>query len=555
MSYLDTPRLTFYGQFTANPSTVNNTPGNYNVTLPLGSVAWNPNGKHNFSLNACKVTSICTDAGLATSGDSIIGAGLASTGLAVLVDLDTQQQGVSQIFGLTVQITGPEGGSITGQMKPVNFFDMFVRNGVPGDGKFSAWYQSVLTNVTWDGYWNSPFVDSLRKVSGTTLSIHFVVDGYHDGVYQPDNFTTGRVAGTIGPYVAGEPTSFVNGRLLRPINAAGGLAAGPGRWGNFNMAPAKTDLKRKKVTFDFGNSFATTWPLDQEFPISAVSGLSAAILSPSGVPQVVLGAIDSSDQAYTNTAFVQEFDLTEEALGIIGSSPTAVFIPTGDGPAVVFLSENPSGAYLNYDQYVFRLNPPETQNVTVWANIFEQPAANQTIPLSMYLNQLGGGNMPVGTPASGVSFPPTITTDANGKATFPIGSSNPQNPRAYLDGQLYGIQANWSLDTNPDTAAFVSVKVFDVITATDTPPTWWQDVQPILNQYAVLYPAMRQIILINDYAAVVANLQPILQRLQLPILDPQLMPITRELSASKLQIILDWANAGTPEGMKPGIGT
>ncbi|HEX2831984.1 MAG TPA: hypothetical protein VHW00_03160 [Thermoanaerobaculia bacterium] len=551
MSYLDTPRLTFSGQFTANPSTVNNDPGNYNVAMPLGSVAWNPDGRHNFSLNACAVTSICTDAGLSTSGDPIIGAQLASTGLAVLVDLDTQQQGVSQIFGLTVQITAG-GATITGDMTPVNFFDMFARANAPADGKYSAWYQSVLTNVTYSGSWNSPFVQALQSASGSTLSIHFVVDGYHDGEYQQTNFTTGRVVGTIGPYSPNEPTSFINGRFLRPVLTTNA----PNSWGAFNKAPAKTDLTRNKITFDFGNAFPTTWPLTSEFPLSAVSGLQAAIIPASGNP-IILGTIDSSDAAYATTAFVQEFDLDDEALAAIASSPTAVLIPTSSEPPIVAMSENPTGAYLNYDQYVFRLNPPETGTVTVWANVFEQPAANQTIPLVMYLSMLGGGPpiLQVGTPANGITFPPAITTDASGKATFTIGSSNPQTPRGYIDGQVYGIQANWSLDSYIDIWAFVSVKVFDVVSAVDSPPTWWQDVQPILNQYAVLYPAMRNILLINDYGTVVQNLQPILQRLQAAPTDPQLMPITRELSSSKLQIILDWANAGTPQGMLPGAGT
>ena len=175
----------------------------------------------------------------------------------------------------------------------------------------------------------------------------------------------------------------------------------------------------------------------------------------------------------------------------------------------------------------------------------------------MYLSMLGGGPpyLAVGTPANGVTFPNQVVTDAKGQATFTIGSNPPQSPRIYLDGQVYGIQANWSLDTYRDIWAFVSVKVFDVAAPVDTPPTWWQDVQPILNQYAVLYPAMRQILLINDYDTVVANLKPILDRLQLSIDDPMMMPITRELSASKLQIILDWAAAGTPQGMNPQPGS
>ena len=256
MSYLDTPRLTFSGQFIANPSTVNNTPTNYNMNVPVGTLSWNPEGKHNFSLSACKVTGIAMDSGPATAGDGIIGAKVSSVGPAVLVDLDTQQQAVSQIIGMVVQIS-QGGASITGRMTTVNFFDMFIRTNNPsgtppvqGDARFSAWYQSVLTDVEWKGSWSSPFVDALRKASKGTLSIHFVVDGYHDGRWTQGNFNVGRVAGTIGPYSSDEPTNFINGRLLRPTNAAN-------PWGSFNFAPAKVDSDRKKIVFDFGNAVPT----------------------------------------------------------------------------------------------------------------------------------------------------------------------------------------------------------------------------------------------------------------------------------------------------------
>ncbi len=546
MSYLDTPRLTFAGQFIANPSTINNTPTNYNMSVPVGDLAWNPNGKHNFSFNECEVTSIVTDAGPATSGDPIIGAALASVGPAVLVDLDTEQQGASQIIGLVVQISAG-GATITGKLTTINFVDMFVRPRprVPGDGKFSAVYQSVLTNVEWKGKWTSPFVDALQKASGSTLSIHFVVDGYHDDAYQQGHFTVGRVVGTIGPYLPGEPTNFVNGRLLRPT----GVSSPDG---NFNFAYAKTDLVRKKITMDFGNAVPSHWPPDELFPVFTVQGLQAAILPSAGGNPIILGAIDTTTEAYTTTAFVQEFSLDDAAMAAIGSSPTAI-LTTTPGGQVTLAQENATGAYANYDQYVFRLNPGDTGKVTVWANIFEKPAENETIPLQMYLDMLGGppGSPAVGVPLSAIQFPSTITTDDEGKATFTISAGNPANPRIYIDGQVYGVQLNWAKDTNPDPWAFVSVKIFDAVTAADNPPTWWTDVLPILNQYAVLYPAMRQIILINDYKAVVKNLKPIVDRLTRPQNDPLLMPITRELSRSKRQIILDWAKSGHPEGMKP----
>lgn len=537
MSYLDTPRLTFAGQFTANPSTINNTSTNYNAVQPISDLSWNPEGRHNFSLNACTVTGIVTEAGPATSGDHIIGATLASSGPAVLVDLDPDQQGVSQIIGLVVQITHG-GATITGKMTPVNFFDLFQRASVPGLGSFAASYQSVLTDVQWKGSWDSAFVAALKKASPKTLSIHMVVDGYHDNAYQKGNFNLGRVAGTIGPYSPDEPTSFVNARLLRPTGAKN-------KWGSFNFAPAKSDLARKKIVFDFGNAIPGVWPKSELFPVFEVKGLSAAILPAGGKP-IVLGAIDTSNAAYASTAFVQEFDLDAAALAALPTSPTAIIEGTAAKPAIL-AQENATGAYANFDQYVWRLNPGDSGQVTLWANTFEQPAAKGTIPLALDNSQIGGPGPAVGVPAGAIQFPASVTTNAAGKATFKIQAKNPNNPRAYIDGQVYGIAQQWPKDTSADPSAFVSVHIFDE-TPVPKSPTWWTDVQPILNQYAFLYPAMRKIIQINDYNAVVANLKQILERIQLPETDPLMMPITRELSRSKLQIILKWAKNGHPEG-------
>src|SRR5207244_4176233 len=97
--------------------------------------------------------------------------------------------------------------------------------------------------------------------SPTMLSIRMNVDGFHDGTTGGALFTSGRVAGTIGPQFADEPTSFANARFLRP--AAGVQSS----FGSFNYAQAKTDAKRGKLIVDLGNAVPTTWP-SGDWPVS-----------------------------------------------------------------------------------------------------------------------------------------------------------------------------------------------------------------------------------------------------------------------------------------------
>jgi hypothetical protein len=64
------------------------------------------------------------------SGDPIINAKVESTDSpapAKLVDLDTEQQMVSQIFGLQLQVAISDGEYFQGNFRPANFNDIFVR--------------------------------------------------------------------------------------------------------------------------------------------------------------------------------------------------------------------------------------------------------------------------------------------------------------------------------------------------------------------------------------------------------------------------------------------
>ncbi len=182
MSYLDLPRLYFSGQFLANPSTVNNTPNNYNAnhTLPTDATIadnlftpiassppnsynnnnvdlfWNPNGSATFGFVDCTVQKVSYPDGTdATSPnvDPIVGQPLVSNPgsqsalqQAKIVDLDPMQQNVSEVWGMNVGI----GDAIGGDFMKVAFIGIWLQAKTipPGDTAGSAFYQSVLTHLT-----------------------------------------------------------------------------------------------------------------------------------------------------------------------------------------------------------------------------------------------------------------------------------------------------------------------------------------------------------------------------------------------------------------------
>lgn len=397
MSYLDVPRLHFAGTFIAKPSTVNNTASNFEPTVTNPYPAWNPNGNHFWQFVKASVRS-AYDANGPLSNDPIINARVGSTDdpvAAKLVDLDTEQQMVSQIWGLQVKVAVSKTEYFVGDFRVVNFNDIFLRviNGRP-DSIFSAYFQSVLENVRWN-YIQSPFLSQLQSVSPNTLSIKFVVDGYNDDSTSPQ-FNQGRVVGTIGPHFEGEPPNFVIGRALRRTGQSSPL----------NFAYARVDEKRQKVLVDLGNSVPTTAPGG---PPPNLGQLQVAIVPPSGSPSI-LGVYDYSQNAYETNAGIQEFPVTPEQLELLNSTPLGIIQTSGPGKSPqVPLQEGANCTYINATQIVYRMNPGDVAPVELIAVQFGKPAAGQKINLKLTGDLLQPAPISAAPPFSPPGGPQTPT--------------------------------------------------------------------------------------------------------------------------------------------------
>jgi hypothetical protein len=546
MSYLTLSRLHFFGRFFANPSTVNNDPCHFDPSNPIQDPSWNPKGNHYFQLRNCSIQTLIRADGsvVAQPGttEPLLGAPVASTDQyagarspAKLVDLDSEQQMVSMIFGLQLKIGLSDSNYVIGNFRPVPFGDLFQRviSG-QGDSSLSAYYQSVLDVVSWSSNITSPFLSALRQASPTLLSIKFVVDGYNTD-NSSAQFASGRVTGTIGPASASEPINFLNARFLRP--PADGSS-------DLNFAPCLVDVPRSRLVIDLGNSIPS---VSTDGPPPDLGSLQAAIL-PTGAQPIILGQLDYSLNAYRSTAGIQELPLSAQQLARVAETPLGIL----QNGANILLAENSTGAYINATPYVYRMNPGDSQLVTLIANRFGKPAGGQTIQLSLDTSGLQPAQnctVPVGIPANSLNFPPAVATDADGHASFILSAASPGNPRKFIDGQVYGIRFTWDQDVNADPGFFISVLAHDGVSIPAS-PTWWADVEPILRQYSRLYPYMDGLLKLDDYSAIRQAAPRIAQLLSLPIEDPRYMPVTRDLSRDKTAIILKWIADGVPEGEK-----
>jgi hypothetical protein len=170
---------------------------------------------------------------------------------------------------------------------------------------------------------------------------------------------------------------------------------------------------------------------------------------------------------------------------------------------------------------------------------------NNFVQVSGSTVQPGGMTVPSGNPPGNQVGSLTIPDNGIGMLTL---NSTPFSPdqadprREGLDRQVYYF--DWSHSMDPPGLSVLLFQNQPYIAQ----PTW-QDVGPVLSQYATLYPAMASIIDLSDYGTVTnpRNAPIVQQMLSLDMADPAFMPVTRDLSLLRRDMILRWYKAGAPQ--------
>lgn len=561
MSYLHPVRLHFSGSFRADVSTVNNVTDRFNnatfqdqFQLPLSGAQdgsnWEPAGTGAWRLVDCRVTRACRDDGSAAvtpAADHAVGLAVRESGdrsSAKIVDLDPDQQGVSMIFGLTVRLVDSQGLVLMqGDFEPAAFFDLqFNRSAGGGDLGASAYFQSILQNVEWGDVSASPCLKQMKQKSlPGMLSIRFITDGYQMGGQQRGY---GRIAGTIGPYLDKEPHTFVKGRHLAPVAAA-----------PFAPVDCSVDTDNQKVFVDIGNSF----PIDATGDFSDQGDVT--LVAGSGPAALVLGSLNYKDKgSYVATAGVYELPagrkLTNAELAAITQQPLHLMAQQNAANQII-ASESDDGIYVRAERFVFRIDPGASQSTDLIVTKFGVPMQGAT-PQA----QAQPFSLPQTSPLPVVTTDPK--TNAEGRAKLTITAVDAQNPRGFIDGQVYAIsfsvQESAVQPSSFDGSNIISLLMYNAIAAPSDPG--WPDVQPIFEQYAHLYPRphgpnpyapftgrppSHPVVNLNDQDSVTGFAKHIIWALKLPIGHPSHMPVTRDLSDAKRALLLTWLGEVKPE--------
>lgn len=519
-------------------------------------------------------------------------------------DLDPQMQTVSQLFGVRVEIgqheDDPNEPGFSALLEPTCFRDMWegVQNPDPTGAAyikgFSAVYQGVLKLEAFQPS-NSTFLTACKSYIDATkqyvdpetgenpfpngaLSIRFRVD-YYDNDPNSPSFCYGNCSAFIQPWLPEFPKSFDAGRCLHVVPD---IASAQPPLANKTYAYVQQSVEetpKPSLFIDLIDSLYRTAPGVYKDIGVVMVGYFEGDYDPATFNFHPLYTVPYKDPQFeTINGGLLEVSLTADSLTAIESNPLCIArADDTDGTNLqVLLAEDNDGYFVRADAFVFRLEPttsstsPQdlyTQNIRFYATHFGQRAP--TVPICIGLDSSGmvddgmGGVGPTpGIPASalvingdtpedndsGTSFKTTAATDANGLAVVSLRGGDCKNSRGYIDGQLYGIRYNVG-DTLPDisptvaNSTKVNVRLFNVYNGPKNgKASWLVDILPIFKQFANLYPAMDRIVRLDDYGSVVKRRSGLIRVFSTNINDPMYMPTTRDLSASKRDMILKWLN-------------
>jgi collagen type VI alpha len=177
-----------------------------------------------------------------------------------------------------------------------------------------------------------------------------------------------------------------------------------------------------------------------------------------------------------------------------------------------------------------------------------KPAKPVTVHLFMtvygkYPEQIGSVTIKVNPPLPEESIKETSPGVFELKPTI----DDPKHARLFIDGQVYFF--HYYLDgrtTGRDVNSAIVILVWDKFEV-PTQPNWIRHVKPIFQQYANLYPVMKINFLdLSNYYEVVENKCALIKTMSLDEEDPSYMPVTRDLSPGKVQMILKWLMDDNP---------
>ncbi len=589
MSYLDTTHLIFSGDFISDVSTVNNDPAHYNNATFKPSFQefgqggtngwWNPEGGATFDFQNCAVTRISMGNGQVISDagkDIVIGqivCGAEGRNTGKMVDLDPQEQGSSELWGVKLRLVTTKNELLfEGDIKPTGFRDLQYRqhsgsnvNGQPLGGTWT----SVIENIVWGKLAeSSTFIKELKaKTNDNKLSLNLNGFGYYYLHAADGRFSLGRILGCIGPWYDNEPETFASCRRL---------------YGNYDTSLPNDrqaiffsttnflfNRDNKVLTADFGSSFPISNSTGNisfnekiilgvsKVPVTAPPSNSRITIKSEQFAMIGQVPYETGPDWLNNTGGIVTFDnLSAEVTTLLENNQLLLLLEIADGEYMVIARESINGYYVRADDFVNRLDYLQVNDINFYAYQWGEALKNTKIDISLDkptsitpkgpnnpISEIPGNNYP----QDGLTFEQQIVTGSNGHAILKLKGNRIDSPRVYLDGQIYTL--NYALNgiqndpaKGPMSNDNIYVHLRDYFEVPEQPV--WSDISATMIQFSNLYPIMSKYFIdLADPEALIAKKDILIFAFTRDISDPIYMPATRDLSEQKKQTILKWLNA------------
>ena len=573
---------------------------------------WNPDGGSTFRFVNCAVKQVCYPDGSKTSEpdqDLVIGGnvtGPLNESSAKLVDLDPQFQFTSQIWGLKLCIYDKDNGLLfRGTIAPSGFKDLQFRNPssaqqINGQPLGASW-TSVIHDLEWgEKARHSKILSELMDHSASTglLSCNLVSFGYFKKI-GGKRFTLGRLLGTIAPYTDGEPKQYAPARRIIGLGNQ-----------EFKFSNSVYDETQSRLTIDLGGSFPLADPMgtptdvgplylgvakqptvrdsikvvkeDKKLKDGSIEKLTFRLIKKDEI--LPIGEIKYKEKDWIlNTAGISDFTVNGEAKELIENRQIVLFTDKDAENYNLLACETKNGLSIRADDNVKRIDPKPTGSVDfnfkITAYQWGKKLPKGKVTFKRYtpaeLSDDPGSctdpKVPTGIdPDSGqviqpcTNWPSTsvlingknnvvVTTDEHGEATVTVSVFNPNNPRGYIDGQIFLI--SYLLEGLPMdqqyNLSFMGLWLMDGLIMhvrnafEEIKEPHWNDIAEIMTQYRNLYPLMsRNIIDLSDPKEIAARKKIMHYAFTRDLNDPTYMPVTRDLSEGKRKTIVNWLTTG-----------
>jgi len=417
-----------------------------------------------------------------------------------------------------------------------------------------------------------------------------------------DQFCYGRVLGSIGPVLPADFPQVVPGRCLQPFQSPAPLVPTAMEFVDTNTGKrlqarervvAKSNALGEAIAANTSEALTSIPPLawnpayavirpvgtglmlsidiggcihvktDPPPPASPVTSDGTFVVD-SGITVGVFNLATKQFKAFTNgnipplslqyqqllstpknvmlvkNSCVFSFPITTAEKDSCNSNPLEIQVN-----GVTVARESESGYWIDVATSSQRLecttgNPTAQMQIMVLK--FGVPITNQMPPVTASIED-GSTGQPSTDVA--ISFTPL---NANGASTVTttvqVHQLNLSPEREPLDSEVLYVVIN---DSNGqpigDEAAMsgpaaISVLLWNAFTAPAVPT--WNDISQIFGAYARMYPGMKSRLDISNEATVVGDVDSVLGHVSLPVEDPAYMPVTRDLSPSKMNMIIKW---------------